>query len=94
MKALQSFESDFKPHTDQLRELSIDIKDEASLAKVYADLQAQNLEERERRLNSAHRSRLSGIFSSTGKELEEIKKLQLEQDVRRRGKAVLRIPKD
>lgn len=73
---------EFRPHTDKLRELGSDVKAEVLLAKARSDLRVQEIEDRERKIALQHRWHLTNTLSRTGKELEEIKRLQVEQKLR------------
>lgn len=88
---MQSFEMEFRPYTDKLRELGSDVKAEVLLAKAHSDLRVQEIEDRERKAALQHRWHLTNTLSRTRKELEEIKRLQVEQKLResRRSKSVL-----
>ena len=68
---------------ETIRKRGKEAKDEIALAKAQADRQDQELQAKEREATARQRSRLRKFTGRTEKELDAIKKLQLQQSKRR-----------
>lgn len=62
------------------------MKEELALAKAQADHQDQELQKKEREAAAGQRRKLSSFMSVTKNDLDAIKELQLQRDLRRSSK--------
>ncbi|KAF6827102.1 ankyrin repeat-containing protein [Colletotrichum plurivorum] len=88
----QSFQQEFSPDLNMIRICGLEVKQAIKLAKAKADNQDQKLQQLEREAASAGRRSLRQFISRVDGSLDNIKKEQLQQDLRRAvgsGKTVL-----
>ncbi|KAJ8127847.1 hypothetical protein O1611_g5788 [Lasiodiplodia mahajangana] len=86
------FTNEFKPDADAIQERSQNVREHLALAKVEADLQAQRLQDLERREASHSRHTMATFFSRANRDLDETVAWQLrrdEQQARERRQQVL-----
>jgi hypothetical protein len=62
------------------------VKEELALAKAQADHQDQELQKKEGEAAASQRRKLSSFMSVTKKDLDAVKELQLQRDLRRSSK--------
>ncbi|KAF6805667.1 ankyrin repeat-containing protein, partial [Colletotrichum plurivorum] len=76
---LQSFQQEFNPDLEKIRQCGLEAKQEIELAKVKADHQEQRLQQVERKAASKERRKVRQLFSR----VDTIENDQLQQDIRR-----------
>ncbi|KAM0273218.1 hypothetical protein ACHAQH_008386 [Verticillium albo-atrum] len=78
----RSFKEEFKPYVDDIQGLAKEVQHEIHLAKALVDRQDRELQEKEREIASKERSAFRKFIPVTGKKLETIQKLQVQQATR------------